>query len=136
MLARGAQTRKLQAFSPKRQAPRLQCAEATIREFLIWPDHSRPFQYTERSVPFREWRNVEAFAKLIWLETFARSSVAEYLPIDTETILTLLTYNNLPARMEFLRTTVSAVNQIVSRELCDMSAFTGIFINRHGRTRG
>jgi hypothetical protein len=62
--------------------------------------------------------------------------VAEYLPIDTETILTGLTYNNLPARMEFLRTTVSAVNQIVSRELCDMSAFTGIFINRHGRTRG
>ena len=87
-------------------------------------------------MPFREWRNVEALAKLIWPETFARSSVAGNLPIDTETNSHPLTYNNLPARMEFLRTTVSAVNQIVSRELCDMSAFTGIFINRHGRTRG
>jgi hypothetical protein len=80
---------------------------------------------------------VEALAKLIWLEAFARPEWLNIcLSIDTETILTGLTYNNLPARMEFLRTTVSAVNQIVSQELCDMSAFTGIFINRHGRTRG
>jgi hypothetical protein len=62
--------------------------------------------------------------------------VAEYSPIDNKTILTGLTYNNVPARMEFLRPAVSAVNQIVSRKLCDMSAFTGTFINRHGRTRG
>ena len=87
-------------------------------------------------MPFREWRTVEALAKLIWLEAFARPEWLNICVSIPKTILTGLTYNNLPARMEFLRTTVSAVNQIVSRELCDMSAFTGIFINRHGRTRG